>query len=129
MLIKRCMKCDLHFSFPTRIRSYPELFWSYTGHTETDTDTGQDMTAFQDFTTKSQISSLSQCNHDFRGLKLFKSTETAIFCVNQKFIPSTQTQTAPVQGFSIKQSLTRYTPIQMNFRLFARSKRPKTSSK
>ena len=62
MLIKSCIKCDFHFSFPTRIRSYFQLFWFHIARTGVDIDMGQVMTGLQDFITKSPILSLPQCN-------------------------------------------------------------------
>ena len=62
MLVKSCIRSDIHASFLTRIRSYTKLFWFHIAYTGTDLDTGQDMTGFEDLITNSQISSLSQCN-------------------------------------------------------------------
>ena len=60
---RRLRKPKIHpFSFRTRIRSHSALFWFHIAHTGTDKDTGQDMSDFQNFSTKNQISWLSQCN-------------------------------------------------------------------
>ena len=61
-LVKFCIKYDFHFSFPTRVPLYSELFWFYITHTGIDIDTGQDMTSFQDFLPRAESHPLSQCN-------------------------------------------------------------------
>ena len=62
MPVKFCMRRDFHFSLPTRVRSYSELFWFYITHTGIDIDTGQGMTGFQDFLPTTESHPLSQCN-------------------------------------------------------------------